>query len=538
MKETLEIKTDEAWKTALTSWNSPYVPYVIAPRTIEEINLLGEVGSALQNELAFMKYPEFQTYLNIEKIIKTFPKNPVKGVQTISKHELGHRFCPYDTITSIVLKHFAKKELEGEELPYNPESASNLILNLFTDMCINTTLMKRGDKDILWAYQQLSKDKKDSKLWRVYGKSMELTWKKPLLPEDTELNDEESEAAQELAALFKRDFFDRSKWPDNIKTYARIISQFLEDEQKDGKAALDNAAGNIPQEIDEKTAQELARRLAEIGSDGLPTNPSGLKEFKEIMAGFGQGDPLKASITFYDLLSDSYNVRFATRPFGRPRVNPFQPVKWAPSMGAEKLDINYSAQVGGKIIPGVNTYTWKTRKRETSGGLEEIVPDLDLYLDSSGSTPNPLEEISLLVLAGFVVAKKAHRKGASIRATVFSGKGQSETREATRDLYAVFEKLVIYYNGGTYFPTEKLLENQKPKQALIITDTYLFNEQETAEAIIKYKQKNPNNKVTVYGIDSGNHGEDLQKAGAEVIRGTTTDIFKRAIGKADEVYVK
>ena len=35
--------------------------------------------------------------------------------------------------------------------------------------------------------------------------------------------------------------------------------------------------------------------------------------------------------------------------------------------------------------------------------------------------PNPIDQISLPVLASFVVAKKAHRKGANIRSTNFSG---------------------------------------------------------------------------------------------------------------------
>ena len=36
----------------------------------------------------------------------------------------------------------------------------------------------------------------------------------------------------------------------------------------------------------------------------------------------------------------------------------------------------------------------------------------------------------------------------------------------------------------------------------------------------------------------GDHGNYLRGAGAEVIQGTTTDVFKRVIGKADEVYTK
>lgn len=534
---TLDLHMDEAWKDALDIWNSPTVPYVIALQTKDELEGLGEIGRALHDQLAFMHYPDFQTYLNIETIADKLSEDPARGIRAVSKHELGHRFCPYDTITSIILKHAVKKELEGESLPYNHDSAANLILNLFADMTINTRLSKGGDRDIVWAYQQLSAKKKDSPLWKVYGRSMELAWDQNILPAEIKLNEQETEAAKELAQLFSKEFFDKGTWKNNIRTYTRIISKFLEDESKDKESALDNSAGNLAETIDEKTAQELAKRLAEIGSNGLPTNPNGLKEFKEIMAGTGQGDSVKASIMFYDKLSDSYNVMLATRPFGRPRTNPFQPKRWNPSMGIGDLDIDYSASTGGRIIPGVTTYGWNTRKREVHGGLEEVVPNMDLYLDTSCSMPNPVEQISLPVLAGFVVAKKAHRKGASIRSTVFSGEGQSTTQESTRDLGKIFENLVTYHNGGTVFPTSTLLaEGQDPKQVLIITDTFLANEEDTATAIRDLKSRNKGNKVTIYALHPVDRADYLRNVGAEVIHGTSTDIFKRVIGKADEVY--
>lgn len=229
---------------------------------------------------------------------------------------------------------------------------------------------------------------------------------------------------------------------------------------------------------------------------------------------------------------------FSTKPFGRPRVNPFQPIKWNPSMGADRLDVDYSAQVAGKIIPGVGTYTWNTRRREAFGGVEEVVPNLDLYLDTSMSMPDPTKQISLPVLAGFVAAKKAHRKGANVRVTNFSGEGQHTTQDFTRDLNRVYETLVIHYNGGTVFPTDTLLGGADPKQVLIITDTFLGNGTEAATSISDLRKRHSGNKVTVYEIHPGQNGGYLRGAGAEVIQGTTTDIFKRAIGKAEQVYVK
>ena len=539
MTQTLDVRVNEAWSDALKSWNSPSVPYVIAPSTLGEVKEMGEIGKALEGEFAFMKYPEFQTYMNLERIVQKFPTDPMRATKAIAKHEVGHRFCPYDIVTLITLNHAMSKALEAQKIPYDAKAAAQNIMNLFTDTCINTRLVQRGDEDISWVYQGLSKEKKGSILWNVYGRSMELIWKKNILPKKAKLSAEEKTGAQELAELFTRDYFNRDNWKSNGVRYAEIISKFLENEEKDGDSGLDNNPGNnLPKTIDGKTAQELAKRLAQIGSDGLPQNAEGMKEFQEIMAGYGEGNATQASIQFYDMLSKSYDVMFATRPFGRPRTNPFQPVKWSPSMGAERLDVNYSVHVGGKIIPGVNTYAWNTRKRDAFGGLEEVVPNLDIYLDTSMSMPNPTQEISLPVLAGFVAAKKAHRKGASIRVTNFSGKGQSVTQDSTHELSKVFETLVVHYNGGTVFPTDVLAGGTDPKQVLVITDTFLGNETDTAKAITDLRSRNKANKITVYEIHAGSHGGYLRGAGAEVIQGTTTDIFRKVIGKADEVYTK
>ncbi|MFH1249014.1 MAG: vWA domain-containing protein [archaeon] len=540
--ETLETRTEDAWKTAMDTWNQPSIPSVITAKNYEEMKKLGIEGEALSNNLAFMKYPEFQTYANLQKITEEFNSNPQKGLNAILTHEAGHRFCPYDTITSLLLTLAAKKELDKQKLPYSSEAAAPMLLNLFTDMCINTKLAQNGDENIAWAYNELSKGKAcKSKLWRVYAKSMEISWNQKIIPDNLKLSREEEEGAKQAATLFEKDFFYKSNWQENIMEYAGIMAKFLENPKRDGKggkngkSGMDDISKNMPKKgnISEKTAEEIAKRMSGIGADGVPQNEKGLEEFREIMAGLGYGDKKKASVMFYDALSNAYDVMFATKPFGTQRQNPFQPVKWNPSMSMQKLDINYSTNAGGRVIPGVNTYTWNTRKRQINTGIEEVVPNLELYLDSSGSMPNPIDEMSLPVLAGFVVAKKANKKGASIKVNNFSD--GYETTAHTRELDKVFDGLVRYFEGGTTFPTEEILAKADPKQVLVITDGDFSNPKEAAEAIRELKNRNSKNNVVVYAINSGN-ASYLKEAGAEVIYGSNTDIFKKVIGKGEEVY--
>ena len=60
--------------------------------------------------------------------------------------------------------------------------------------------------------------------------------------------------------------------------------------------------------------------------------------------------------------------------------------------------------------------------------------------------------------------------------------------------------------------------------------------QETADAISALRSKNKHNRISVYAMHSVAEGDILKQAGADVIYGTSTDIFKKVIGKAGEIY--
>ncbi len=605
-KKQKEANIEEAINNALKTWSYPSIPRPLVAKTKEEMSSLGEEGKMLEEQYAFMKITNFKTYVNLEKVVKTAHEDPQRGLNAVSKHEIGHRFCPYDTITLLILNHYIKEALKKEGLPkeVDLDMAAASLQNIFSDMCINTKLVRNGDDDLPWMYSQMDRKKypRREKFWNVYVGSMELAWNKKIFPKGYKINTEEQGAAEKIEKIFKSDYFNKDNWVENAQTYARIMCKFLEpmkgghcstckgnqgsrqsqgsqgqeqkgdgqgqekkEQQGSGKgegkeeknkgqgqgdcecgchtpSSLDNIAKNIPKEIDENTAKELAKRLAKNGTDGLPSNKDAMKEFRDIMAGYGHGNKTKASIQFYDMLSNSYDVLFAPKPFGKERPSPFQPIKWHPSMGADKLDVPYSIITGGKIIPGVNTRAWKSRRKEVFGGMEEVILNLDLYLDSSGSMPNPINEVSLPVLAAFVAAKKAHKKGAYISVTNFSGGGQHEEVEPTRDLKKIFEVLVAYFGGGTVFPVSELENKNKkdPRQVLVVTDTFLGNTHETAETIKKLKSKNKRNNVTIYAISPViDHAvEQLREAGAEIIPGTGPEIFKKVIGKAHEVYSK
>src|SRR3989344_3134524 len=518
---------DKSIKEAFNFWDHPSIPEPVYKDVyLKNINL-----EILEKNFAFMEYPSYQTYLNLEKIASTF-ENTERALNAITKHEFGHRYVPYDAATSVILGHFVVKSLKDKAKDYiMSHEIPDTILNLFADMCINTELVNKGDEDIIYLYRQLTKESCPD-LWKVYIRSMEKAWNVKLFPKEINLKPNLESAAQSISNLFHENVLNKEKWNSKISEFAINIYKFLDYETIALIPLIDPLSTNFPKELNDKLKEDLVKKFRK-DIDSL--NIGHMKDLLDIMS---ESKPdynhLKsASIRFYDLASQYYTIRFAKKSFEGAREGKFQPIKWNPSMGADKLDVEYSVTSGGRIIPSVTTYAWKSKKRKESL-IKENILNLDLYIDSSMSMPNPILEVSLPVLAGFVVSKMANKKGAKVSVTNFSENYIAQ--EPTKNLIDIFEKLVIFQGGGTQFPVYELINEEKkdPRLIMIVTDTFLYNLESTLEAIAKLRKKG--NLVCIYGISEVIYKEEFERAGAQVVHGVTTDIFREMVGKTFEVY--
>jgi hypothetical protein len=103
--------------------------------------------------------------------------------------------------------------------------------------------------------------------------------------------------------------------------------------------------------------------------------------------------------------------------------------------------------------------------------------DLDLYVDSSGSMPDPRRTVSYLALAGAILAMSALRVGARVQATLWSGTNEFiKTDGFVRDEDAVLRVLTGYFGSYTAFPLhilrETYLEQKRkdPAHIVVISD--------------------------------------------------------------------
>ncbi|WP_336728460.1 hypothetical protein [Cellulosimicrobium cellulans] len=108
------------------------------------------------------------------------------------------------------------------------------------------------------------------------------------------------------------------------------------------------------------------------------------------------------------------------------------------------------------VVPGFTTVR-RSVDEDTGDEPDRVPVDLDLYLDSSGSMPDPTRRVAPIALAGAVLALSALRAGARVQATTWSGPRQvAGTDGFVRDEDRVLDAVVAHFGGSTSFPVPLL----------------------------------------------------------------------------------
>jgi hypothetical protein len=149
---------------------------------------------------------------------------------------------------------------------------------------------------------------------------------------------------------------------------------------------------------------------------------------------------------------------------------------WDTGEPIEAVDWIATATRSPVVIPGMTTVQRLTGT--TEGSDEDSQPvDLDLYVDSSGSMPNPKQRVSYLTLAGAILALSALRVGARVQVTLWSGTDEFIVTDGfVRDEDAVLQVLTGFFGGATAFPLHVLrrtyLEQKRvqPTHIVVISD--------------------------------------------------------------------
>ena len=429
----------------------------------------------------------------------------------ILAHEIGHHIlAPADLSDNARMIARLRWGLPTKEY------LASFIGNLYTDLLINDRLQRSAGLSMAGVYLALVTESSDA-LWTLYMRIYEILWS---LQSGTlthgKLTDE-LEGDAHLGARLIRSY--ARDWLDGAGKFAALCLPYLlendgQDMQKllKGWRDMKNAGmGGMPQGLSEMDPDErtsavhpaLDPELSGLPAQGQagPPQETGKQggspgqyrepfEYGEILRALGIDlSPLEAAVRYYRERAAPHLVRFPERE--RPESTEPLPEgleAWDIGSPLEDADWTESVMLSPIIIPGLTTVqrVWGTVEG-TQPRKEPL--DLDLYVDSSGSMPNPQNTVSYLTLAGAIIALSALRAGARVQATLWSGARQFDmTPGFVSNEHAILQVLTGYIGGSTAFPIHVLRDTYSPRKPtdrpvhiLIISDdgvTTLFDKDE------------------------------------------------------------
>lgn len=495
-----------AWPEALAAWSR--FTRLHDPRLCE--SSVGAAKEGLQGAFAMIRLVDKSVVIDLEAIGRLDLDD---HAAVILAHEIGHHvLAPASATDSFRLIARLRPALPTFE------RHAPMIANLYTDLLINDRLQRQASLDIAGVYDRMNAREpgERSRLWRLYMGMYEWLWglEKGSLggPSGDPAMEGDAWLGARLIRVYARD------WMYAAGRFAALVLPYLaEDAEKD--AALrrlhdtrDAAAGAQPSgaqtiEADETdgvvhpsrdplvTGEEPETDEAPAKPDAAPGRPGAGQarepfEYGEILraAGLKLSDE-EIAIRYYRERALPLLVPFPVQPAPaseEPQLEGLEP--WALGDSLDEIDWLQTVAQSPVVIPGVTTVR-RVYGREPGAARKSEPIDLDLYVDSSGSMPDPRRFTSFLTLAGAVIALSALKAGARVQATLWSGKQQwMATPGFVRDETAILGILVGYYGGATAFPIHQLRDTfakrtprDRPVHILMISDdgiTTMFDQDE------------------------------------------------------------
>ncbi len=410
------------------------------------------------------------------------------GIEVLA-HEIGHHvFAPGNVTDQFRLLARMRRALP------TLEHQAPMVANLYTDLFINDRLQRQASLRMADIYRHLAQatikegQVQTSGVWALYLRIYENLWrldKGSLGGGDVDSNArrfERLEIDAWLGARLIRVY--ANDWMRAAGSFASLLLTYLVEDKENCQALAylqdtrNSAQGSAPSGVLEIEPDECSDAM-HPSEDPLVTGAeeptqSGKPQSTKAMQGQGQarepfeyGEILKAAgldlsghdiaVRYYRERALPYLVPFPTRAnpeSPEPQMEGLEP--WDIGDSLDDLDWLQSAMQSPRPIPGLTTVR-RVYGREQGRALERIPVDLDMYVDSSGSMPNPQSQTSYMALAGAVIALSALRAGSAVQVTLWSGKNQvTHTNGFVRDENAILRVLTGFYGGATCFPVHRL----------------------------------------------------------------------------------
>lgn len=498
----------DAWPKALAAWSKfTRLRDACLCETSAEAREKGLSGS-----FAMIRLVDQSVVIDLEQIRKIGLDD--YAVEILA-HEIGHHvFAPGNATDQFRLLARIRRALP------TLEHHAPMVANLYTDLFINDRLQRQAGMrmNAIFKVIQHSADtsKSQSTLWVLYMRIYEHLWKleKGTLVSPSEAPQSNSDAwlAARLVRVYAAD------WLRGAGKFATLVLPYLVEDGlaqdaifylQDTKDAANACEPYGAQDIEDDEVDGAIHPIDDpliLGADEQESiairdraQQSSAKRGGQAREPFEYGEILKAAgiklndheiaIRYYRERALPYLLPFPvklTRECPEPQIEGIEPWEFGDSF--DEIDWMQSLMHGPLPIPGLTTFR-RTYTNEPGNDRIQKPVDLDMYVDSSGSMPNPQKEISYLALAGAIIALSALRSGARVQVTLWSGKDQyMQTKGFVSDSDDILRVLTGFYGGGTAFPIHRLRDTYKqkrntPTHILMISDdgiTTMFGEDEEA----------------------------------------------------------
>jgi hypothetical protein len=485
--EKLRADWSGRWPDALADW-SRFVK-LSEPRWC--LTEKEEKQEGLSGSFAMIRLPDQAVVISLRQVRE---RGLERFAREIAAHEIGHHvYCPGNMTDQGRMVARMRRALPTRE------HLAPVVANLYSDLLINDRLQRSGGLDIAGVYRQMRSDpdRPPSRTWTFYMRSYEILWSLPTGTLAEGRIDPRLEGDAQLCARLVRSY--AREWLDGAGRFAALALPYLledggEDVDRLLRGWLDarspgHGAAEAPFGLTEVEAAEaegaihpaLDRELAGLDDDYQPpegppeeaeeSSPSTGQyrepfEYGEILRSLGLDlSDHEIAVRYYRERAAPHLVRFPVRRMPEstePLPEGLQ--TWEIGAPLEDADWLQSVLVSPHVVPGMTTVqrTWGV---EQGAEPEKRPVDLDLYVDSSGSMPNPQAATSYLTIAGAIVALSALRVGARVQATLWSGARQFETTGGfVTDPLRVLRILTGYLGGATAFPIHLLRETYAPRR--------------------------------------------------------------------------
>ncbi|MDY7232463.1 M48 family metalloprotease [Hyalangium rubrum] len=469
-------QVDRCWKEALALWD------VRVQLTPPEPHAASFGKEAPENEpLAYIDLVKRQVFVNFELLSRMGAE---ESLMAVLAHEIGHhvRF-PHTLGWDAELRALEQRLIPG---------LKQSLTNLFFDLQVNEVVGRTHAEALCEVYRGFLRVRPDvpvSPLFFFYLSLYEELWIRPpgdLVPSGQIGPMEEAfPGCRAEARMFVQTFYALPDMRQQFLYFCATFIRFID--QPDGLEFCIPLAGDVPlpdeDDLDAaahggdrwddalKDAKErgwLAESHDTKDLDPLAT----IARVTEHRPGKGGGVLRRALVSrHYRRLVDQYVLKLPSAP---SRPEPYlrtTPEAW--EYGDDPSTIDWTLTVLSQGPLAAVAPLRRELEADVPPPSELGVPAVEIYLDTSGSMPNPQNQLNAMTLAAQVLSATAIRKRATVRAIVYSD-GAPLVSPWMYDEETARDFLLHYIGGGTMFPFERLTELSRERPdalRIIISDS-------------------------------------------------------------------